>query len=111
MDIAPTFQSPNTDLMEFWMVTAPFVCLGIAGLFSCCGVVSDLFKLRRLKKYTDKKGGSQDEQDGETRFEAETPMSRVSSLCATLLIVATLHLHAMIAKTESVSHQEMDTAD
>ena len=112
VEITPTFQTPNTDRMKFWLFMGPFVCLGVAGLFSCCGVVSDLFKRRRLAFISDWKNASSVGQDGQTTLDPATPKSRtggVSSPCATLSFIAMLHMHAMV--TESASHQVLDTTD
>ena len=47
--VMQTFNSPETSIMQRWLLVGPLVCCAIAAFFSCCGLAADCKASRRRR--------------------------------------------------------------
>ena len=49
VEIVPTFVTPSTEIMLYWLFAAPLICASLAGLFVCCSLAPEVLAHRRRK--------------------------------------------------------------
>lgn len=49
VEIVPTFVTPSTEIMLYWLFAAPLICAALAGLFVCCSLAPEVLAHRRRK--------------------------------------------------------------